>query len=94
MFKSTREFDEAVATVLKILCDTGSLENASNMDTNDYYDCLEHIVHNRFIIGVDGTRDAAGAFITSITFNPRITRSGLDLIERVEHLKGWRQSSI
>ncbi len=82
MFKTTKEYDAAVSSVLKALLNGGKWnEKPEAMDKTDFDDVLSHIMHFGYAIGFSGTRDTAGDLTLKLV-KPRITRDGLSFIEQ------------
>ena len=85
MFKSTREFDAAVYSVLKSLIESGSLgESLPGIEKADFDDVCEHIIKTGFVKGLSCSRTMGDSLVIERKADPRITRTGLTFVERIE----------
>ena len=79
MYKSTQEFDNAVADLLIDVRD-GKLKGFKEYAS----DVINYAVKNQLVLGIYGDLNMVGNFVGDITFEPRVPRSGLDFIERIK----------
>ena len=79
MFKSTKEFDNAIYKVLTTIRDSGNLESITEYGDNDLGDVIELCLSRRYLTGVNVQTNAFGDLF--INGNPRITYNGLSYLE-------------
>ncbi len=86
MFKSVKEFDEMVVTILTKLRDGGNmLEIPVGATKTNYNDVMEYIIENRYVNGLKCKWDENSGDLGFVNpARPRISRAGLEFLERIE----------